>query len=78
MSDRAFSGSHVLVAFLAGATAGAVVAYLTAPRSGRETREELKKLGRNFAGTAQKVPTAIRSASTAAAEAFTETLKANA
>lgn len=77
MSDR-FSGSHVLVAFLAGAAAGAVVALLTAPKSGRETREDIKDFGRNFAGTAQKVPGALRSASTAAAEAFTETMKSNA
>jgi gas vesicle protein len=35
------SGASLLLAFLAGAAAGAVVALLTAPRNGQETRESL-------------------------------------
>jgi gas vesicle protein len=35
------SGGSLLLAFLAGAAAGAVVALLTAPKNGREARESL-------------------------------------
>jgi gas vesicle protein len=35
------SGGALLLAFLAGAAAGAVVALLTAPKNGREARESL-------------------------------------
>lgn len=39
--QRGFTGSQLTVAFFGGALAGAAVAILTAPRSGRETREQL-------------------------------------
>jgi gas vesicle protein len=42
-----FTGSQLTVAFLGGALAGAAVAILTAPRSGRETREQLGGYIRN-------------------------------
>jgi gas vesicle protein len=42
MSDeRNGSGGSLLLAFLVGAAAGAVVALLTAPKSGREMRESV-------------------------------------
>ena len=42
MSDgRNVSGTGLVLAFLAGAAAGAVVALLTAPKSGRQSREDL-------------------------------------
>jgi len=78
MSDNGFSGSTVLLAFVVGAATGAAVALLTAPKSGRETREDLKELGTNVAGKAMEVPGVMREAytraSTAAANAFRETL----
>jgi gas vesicle protein len=39
--DRGNSGSDLLLAFLAGAAAGAVVALLTSPKSGKDMRESL-------------------------------------
>ena len=48
MSDtRAFNASHVLLAFLAGAAVGAVTALLTAPRTGRETRDSIRETAHN-------------------------------
>ncbi|HEX6850580.1 MAG TPA: YtxH domain-containing protein [Candidatus Polarisedimenticolaceae bacterium] len=41
IENRGFSGTQILVAFLGGAVAGAVTALLTAPRSGKETRERI-------------------------------------
>ena len=38
---RNSSGGGLLIAFLVGAAAGAVVALLTAPRNGREMRESV-------------------------------------
>jgi gas vesicle protein len=76
MSDNGYSGSTVLFAFVAGAAAGAVVALLTAPKSGRETREDLKELGASVAGKARQLPGAVREAyvraSAAAVDAFKE------
>ena len=38
---RGSSGGSLLIAFLVGAAAGAVVALLTAPKNGREMRESV-------------------------------------
>lgn len=46
MSDEKSQVGNVFVAFLLGAAVGGGIALLTAPRSGRETREKL----RGFAG----------------------------
>ena len=43
MSERESNTATVLAAFLIGGLVGAAVALLTAPRSGKETREELGK-----------------------------------
>ena len=43
-----------LSAFLLGATAGATVALLTAPRSGRETRAQLKSAALDLQKNVQK------------------------
>ena len=65
---------QVVLAFLAGATAGAVTAYLTSPRNGRENREallgvvrELKTRGADDVG---RVPKRLLRAARAAGEAF--------
>jgi len=69
----------LFLAFLAGALAGAAVALLTAPQSGRETRDRLKGLGRDAAGRATHVPEALNQAyaraARAARQAFIETLE---
>ena len=74
-----YGGAHVLLAFLAGAAAGAVVAYLTAPRSGRESRENLREWAGEVRGKAARVPHAVREAyskaSEAAKTAFAEALR---
>ena len=44
--DRSGSGLGLLVAFLAGAAAGAAVALLTSPKSGREMRESVASWAR--------------------------------
>lgn len=44
MSEERCQGSHVMIAFLIGAAVGGGIALLTAPRSGRETREKLRGL----------------------------------
>jgi gas vesicle protein len=44
MFEEKCSGSNVLVALLLGAAVGGGIALLTAPRSGRETREKLRGL----------------------------------
>jgi gas vesicle protein len=80
MSDtNRYGGAHLLIAFLAGAAAGAAVAYLTAPRSGRETREQLKGWAGDVRGKAVRVPHAVREAyvkaSEAAKTAFVEALR---
>ena len=40
------SGSAVVLAFLGGAAIGALAAFLMAPQSGRESREQLKEYAR--------------------------------
>jgi len=47
--DRSGGAGTVLLAFVLGAIAGAAVAFLTAPASGRETREYLGEKAREGA-----------------------------
>jgi gas vesicle protein len=59
--DRGVSGGSILLAFLAGAAAGAVVALLTAPKSGREMRESVGSWVRR-GGAGDAVNRALRAA----------------
>lgn len=43
---RGVSGSAIVLAFLGGAAVGALGAFLMAPQSGRESREQLKEYAR--------------------------------
>lgn len=74
-----FSGAHLLIAFLAGAATGAAVAILTAPHSGRETREAVRDWAREKQERVERVPHAVHSAYTeavrAAREAFVAALE---
>lgn len=80
MNDREhYSGAHLLMAFLGGAVAGVAIALLTAPQSGRETRETLKEWGREARDRAGRLPHAMREASSrgthAAREAFADSMR---
>lgn len=72
----------LLLAFLAGAVTGAAVALLTAPQSGRETRDRLKGLARDAArGAARATPRlndVYTRAARAARRAFSEALDSGA
>jgi len=59
------SGGSLLIAFLAGAAAGAVVALLTSPKSGREMRESVASWARRSG-----VGDAVARAARATREAF--------
>jgi gas vesicle protein len=68
---------HLLLAVLGGAAAGAAAAYLTAPRSGLESRRRLLAVADETRDTVQRVPEALRKATEAARDAFNETLRAS-
>jgi len=65
----------VLMAFLAGAAVGGVVALLYAPQDGRKTRQKLLELGDDAREAVGRVPHAMREAERAAVATFSETLK---
>ena len=58
-----------LGAFVLGAAAGVAVTLLTAPRSGRETRERLKGAALDLKKTLEQVPGAIQRAGVKAVKA---------
>ena len=66
---------HLLLALVSGAAAGAAAAYLTAPRSGLETRRRLQAVADDARGTVERVPVALRRATEAARDAFNESLR---
>jgi gas vesicle protein len=59
--ERNVSGGSLLFAFLAGAAAGAVVALLTAPKTGRDMRESVESWVRR-GGAGEAVDRALRAA----------------
>ena len=65
--------------FLAGAAAGAAVALLTAPQTGRDARRKLKHATQRLADQAVRMPPAVKAAykraSQAGKEAFVRTLE---
>ena len=82
MTDtRGFSGSHLLIAFATGAAAGAVIALVTAPRNGRETREALASWADDVRGKAERLPramgVAVERGAKAGKEAFAESYHGN-
>ena len=76
MNTQSFSAKQLFIAFATGAAAGAVVAYLTAPRSGKETRAALQTWARDARDKAVVIPRAVRNAvdrgTKAGKEAFLE------
>jgi gas vesicle protein len=73
---RSFSGMNYVLAFAAGALAGTAVALLTAPRTGRETRDAINYWTREIRDKASRIPRAARQAvergREAGKQAFTE------
>lgn len=69
------STSNVLTGFVVGALAGGVAALLMAPRSGAEARAQLRRVAEGSLERAERLPVAVRDATEAAVEAFTETIE---
>jgi gas vesicle protein len=75
---RGFGFGHVLLAALTGAAAGAAVAYFTAPASGEESRRRIRDAVEGGKDSVAGMPLALRRATEAAREAFTEALESSA
>ena len=69
-----FTGGQMVVALLGGAAVGAGIALLTAPRSGAETRAELKAMAQTTRNRAASLPHALAGAAEAGSDAFTGAL----
>jgi gas vesicle protein len=65
----------VILAFLAGAAVGGVMALLYAPQSGSKTRQKILEMGDDARETMARVPGAMREAERAAVETFAEALR---
>jgi gas vesicle protein len=65
-----------LLAFMAGAVTGAAAALLAAPRSGQETRAQLRLRARGAGEKARELPEALRFAAMRAAQAAQESFAA--
>ena len=76
---RSFSGMNCTMAFAAGALVGSIVAILTAPRTGRETRDALNTWTRDITDKASRLPRAVRQAvdrgREAGVQAFTDSYR---
>ena len=71
---KGYGAGTVIAAFVGGAAAGAVFALLTAPHSGRETRQQVGEYIHEGKEAAARLPHAVRAASDAAREALRESL----
>lgn len=80
-----FAGSTVVLAALGGAVAGAAVALLTTPKTGREMRAQIRETAREASDTvvdavkdgkekARQFPGAVKVAGTAARNAFVDAM----
>lgn len=65
-----YTGGQLALAVIGGALAGAAVALLVAPKSGRETRRQLEGYLDTARERASRVPEALRSAGIAAKDAM--------
>ncbi len=79
MNDRqnqntGFTATHIVVALLGGAAVGASIALLTAPRSGAETRADLRRLADNARNRTVGLPHALAGAVEAGSDAFATSL----
>jgi gas vesicle protein len=69
-------GGYTVLAFFAGAAAGALVALLTAPHSGAKLRARIRGYADDAKGKVGRVPEAVSAATSAAKSAFESTLGA--
>ena len=73
--NTGFSGTQLFLAVLGGAAAGAAVALLAAPKSGRETRAQIADVLKNGKEKARHLPGAVKVASSAARNAFVDAMR---
>lgn len=71
---NSYSNGQLFATFLGGAAAGAAIALLTAPKSGRESRDQITGYFHDKGDTAARLPSAVKAASHAAREAFSESI----
>ena len=67
-----YGSGHIVLAILGGAVAGAAVALLVAPQSGRETRHQLGGYFETTKDKVSRIPEALRNAGHAAKETMVE------
>lgn len=72
MENKGISAAHLVLATLGGAAAGAAVALLLAPKSGRETRQQLNGYIEATKDKVSRMPEAIRTAGHAAQETMSK------
>ena len=75
MSEGKFGTGDLFIAALLGAVIGAGAALLLAPKSGKETREQLAGYIKDGTDLAKKLPDALKQASSAAKASFIEAEK---
>ena len=73
--DRGYRGTHLLTAFILGAAAGAIIAYLITPESGRRQRERVKDAARSAGRAAREAPGRLRDSWSRAVEAARSVLE---
>lgn len=74
MAETNTNTGSVLLAFVAGAAAGALAVLLLAPKSGAETRALLADKAKEAKDVAARVPDAVREAGEAGRRAFTDAM----
>lgn len=72
---QGFTGGQMFIAILGAAAAGAAVALLTAPRSGKETRAKIADTLHDGREKARHLPGAVKTAGTAARNAFVDAMR---
>jgi len=73
--NQGFSSTQMFLALLGGAAVGAAVALLTAPTSGSETRTTINDAVASGRQRARGLPGAVKSASVAARDAFSNAME---
>ncbi len=71
-SKNSYGTGSLLLAAVGGALVGAGVAMLLAPKSGRETRQQLADYYQGAKSTVGRVPKALKNAGHAVGETFKE------
>lgn len=70
-----FTGAQMFIAILGAAAAGAAVALLTAPKSGKETRAKIGEALNGGREKARHLPGAVKTAGVAARNAFVDAMR---